>query len=150
MSIGIVLIVGSIQLITPMRRFIARAELALLAATIRTEQQKARITGIERTVQFVQNNTGYTTQTSTHHLQPGITFGFPPGSYGPPSKEQNLITKPITFKNNQLVCHRTGIVHPGTIYLSDQRNKLFYALTASVSRHTFLRSYYYADHWVPL
>lgn len=62
----------------------------------------------------------YTCAGITHHLSQGIHFLVPPGVKGPPALPTRIITTPITFKNNQVLCTPSGVKNAGTIYLSDQ------------------------------
>lgn len=150
-SIGMLLMLLSVHVISGLHGLIMHAELALLSATLHAEQQKAVVTGEPRVITFDVDHAGYATKTRKHRLQRGVTFTAPPSALGPPSNPRKPIERPITFTDDKLVCHRYGIIKPGTIYLGDAKNQLFYALTVNVAQHSFVRNYAYREkRWVSL
>lgn len=154
------LVLCSTQFVSVVQRITARAELGLLALTIRTEQQTALLTGTEREVVFCCNNQAaapqgvaadsYRTRVQLHTLARGVTFGAPPGALGSPADPCKPITKPITFVNNKLICYPQGTIQAGTIYLAAPAYGQYYALTSSVAQHAFLRLYQYRLNWILL
>lgn len=150
-SIGMLLLLCGAQVVSGLHGLVTRAEVALLSATIHAEQQKAMITGEPRAITFNADHAGYATQAHNHQLQRGVAFIAPPGALGPPSDPRKPIARPITFVGNKLVCHRYGIIKPGTIYIGDAKHHLFYALTVNVAQHSFVRNYAYRNkRWLPL
>jgi len=79
-------------------------------------------------------------------LSQPIQFGIMPNIKGPPSSAHTLITKPISFKNNTLVCYPSGIISAGTIYMTDNK-QCMYALSCPVGYVSYLRKYRYANGW---
>jgi len=145
-----ILLLCSGQFMGMIQRMIARAELGLLALTVRTEQQKALLTGTEKTIIFKPDGLGYVTPTQRHQFQQGITLGAPPGAYGPPSDPRTPISKPLTFPNNTIICYPRGKIQAGTVYLKAPAYNQYYALTAGVAQYSFLRLYRYRLDWIPL
>jgi hypothetical protein len=145
-----ILLLCSGQFMGMVQRMVARAELGLLALTIRTEQQKALLTGMEKTVVFTPEGSGYLAATQHHQFQHGIELGAPPGAYGPPSDPRTPITKPLTFPNHTITCYPRGNIQAGTVYLKAPAYQQYYALTAGVAQFSFLRLYQYRLDWIPL
>lgn len=161
-----ILVLCSTQFVSVVQRVTARAELGLLALTIRTEQQTALLTGTERTIVFYPHNNApvaterearsrtaaeqYATATQLHTLARGVTFAAPPGALGSPADPRKPITKPITFVDSKLTCYPQGTMQAGTIYLAAPTYKQYYALTSSVACYAFLRLYQYRLNWSPL
>lgn len=82
-SIVMLLLLCGAQVVSGLHSLVARAEVALLSATIHAEQQKATITGEPRTITFSADHAGYATQARTHQFQRGVAFAAPPGCTRP-------------------------------------------------------------------
>jgi hypothetical protein len=145
-----ILLLCSSQFIGTVQRMVARAELGLLALTVRTEQQKALLTGTEKKIIFEPDGSGYTAATRKYQFQRGISLGAPPGAYGPPSDPRTPITKPLTFPDRTITCYPRGSIQAGTVYLKAPAYQHYYALTAGVAHYSFLRLYQYKLNWIPL
>jgi hypothetical protein len=145
-----ILLLCSGQFVGIVQRMVARAELGLLALTIRTEQQKALLTGTEKTIVFGPEGSGYVVAAQRHQFQHGITLGAPPGAYGPPGDPRAPITRPLTFPNRTITCYPRGSIQAGTVYLKAPAYRQYYAITAGVAQFSFLRLYQYRLDWIPL
>ncbi len=129
-----------------LNRFIARTELDHLYMACRYMQHKACATHQEQTITFNLGNNSYSFAGHKHVLPVQIKFGVLPDSKGPPSAPRRAINKPITFKNNTVVCYPTGIIAAGTAYLTDNK-QCMYALSCPVSSVSYIRKYRYANGW---
>lgn len=145
-----VLCVGGIALFEGVQQIATRAELALLALTLQTEQQKALVTAAELVTTIDADGSGYHTATKHHRFQRGIALSFPPGAYGPPAHPTKLITKPVTFAHNKVICYPRGTMNAGTVYLGSKRFNQYYAITNSIAYNSFLRLYQYRLNWISL
>ncbi len=149
-TVSMILLFLGFQFSSAVQRIAARAELALLAVTICTEQQTALLTDTQRVITFDAHGLGYATQTRSHTFQRGIVLGVPPRGVGSPSDPHKEITNPVTFIDNKLVCYPHGTVQAGTVYLAAPAYNQYYALTSAVSRYSFLRLYQHRLTWIPL
>lgn len=83
----------------------------------------------------------------------GVSFGWLPGTSGPPAQPERPIVKPITFPmvNNhyEIICHPDGTVTAGTLYLLDSKKKTMVALTINIGTFAMVRKYkHYNYRWV--
>ncbi len=145
-----VLCVGGISLFEGVQQIATRAELALLALTLQSEQQKALVTATELVTTIDVDGSGYHTATKHHRFQRGVTLAFPPGAYGPPAYPAKPIAKAVTFAHNNVICYPKGTMSAGTIYFGNRYFNRYYALTNSIAHNSFLRLYQYRLNWIPL
>ena len=78
-----------------------------------------------------------------HHLPPSVTFGFPPGAQGPPSKPIRALTKAVTFSCDaqKIPITPTGVLPPGTIYLTNRERTGGFALSSTRNPVAPIRCY---------
>lgn len=145
-----VLCVGGAYIFDGVQCITTRAELALLALTLKAEQQKALVTATKRTTILDNDGLGYYTQSNRHRFQRGIMYAAAAGAYGPPASPTKPVTKAVTFAGNTITCYPTGAMNAGTIYLGAPSLNQYYALTNSVAHNSFLRLYKYRLNWIPL
>lgn len=81
----------------------------------------------------------------TEDLPKFLFFGVKGGILGPPSAPTGVIKKGVTFPGNQIIFHPSGIVHAGTIYISDNVGSYVGALSCAVSKVSYMRKYCYTD-----
>ncbi len=89
-----------------------------------------------------------------HHfdkLNNAIHFNFLKGVSGPPANPKKPINQAITFPKQKITFYPNGMISPGTVYLTDQKNKNMSALTIPVSQVSFVRKYKFkTNNWVYL
>jgi Tfp pilus assembly protein FimT len=130
-----------------LHHLMVRGELEHLCMMCRYLQSKALATHQKQTLNFDLRTNTYTSDGVHYQLPQSITFGVRAGIKGPPATPTKLIKLPMTFKNNQIVFHETGIISAGSAYLVDAQHKHCYALTAAVSPISYIRLYQYTDSW---
>jgi|GEM_PF-403867 len=74
-----------------------------------------------------------------------LYFGVKNGILGPPSAPTGVIKKGVTFPGNQIIFHPSGVMHAGTIYLSDSLGSYVGALSCAVSQVSYVRKYCYVN-----
>ncbi len=160
LSISILLIIFSLTIprLNFLNNYFLYHEQDLLLSTLSYVQHKAIAANAAQFFWFdiTKNTYSYRypkNKVQTYTLKHGVTFGFLPGSKGPPSKAEHLIVHPITFdthqKNHTATCFPNGTITPGTIYLIDKNKKTMVALTCSISAATYIRKYSYEDgRWI--
>jgi len=131
-------------------RMILHTEIEKLHSICRYLQQSALVSNKQQELVFSQVNKSYRHHNHDETLSAKVSFGFIPGAKGPPAFPNKLIQKSITFTNNRIVFYPTGIISAGTIYLTDQKKQVMYALSNGVSQISFLRIYRYNSSWQPL
>ena len=131
-------------------RMVLHTEIEKLQTICRYLQQCALVSNKEQELVFSQNNKSYRYNNHNETLSAKVFFGFIPKVKGPPASANKLIQKPITFINNRIVFYPTGIISAGTVYLTDQKKQVMYALSNGVSQISFLRTYRYNGSWQPL
>ena len=130
-----------------LNRMIVRAELEHLYNTCFYLQRRALMTKKSQTVSFDLEHNSYSANGRVYRLPSHVIFGTMQGVKGPPSSPENLLTEPITFKDNSAIFHPNGIIKPGAIYLTDSSKRCTYALSCAVSTVYYLRKYQYTDRW---
>lgn len=140
----------STQFFSGLQRIVARLELVLLSVAIRGAHQRALLLDKDQKITFYRDGSGYYSDHTEHRFAAGIVLAAPPGALGPPAAPRKRITNPVTFPDQTVTCYKNGIIHPGSIYLSDMRNAHFYALTSSIAQISFLRLYQYRLNWISL
>jgi prepilin-type N-terminal cleavage/methylation domain-containing protein len=133
-------------------RFLVRAELDKLYSVCCYVKQVAQVTGRPEAVSFNLGQHSYSYENVQEKLAPPVVFGAELGAKGPPSSPRSPIARAVTFPNNQIIFHPTGIMQAGTVYISsrdsasqDLRNT--HALSCAVSQVSFLRRYAYDGTW---
>jgi prepilin-type N-terminal cleavage/methylation domain-containing protein len=133
-------------------RFLVRAELDKLYSVCSYVNQLAQVTGSPQTISFNTQQANYSYENVQEQLAPQVIFGAVAGAKGPPSSPRNSITRAVTFPNNQIVFHPTGIMQAGTVYISSRHSgsqelRNTHALSCAVSQVSFLRRYVYDGTW---
>ena len=131
-------------------RMILHTEIEKLYSICRYLQQCALVNNKQQELVFSQDNKCYRHNNHDEKLSAKVSFGFIPGTKGPPASANKLIQKSITFANNRIIFYPTGIISAGTVYLTDQAKQIMYALSNGVSQISFLRTYRYNNSWQPL
>lgn len=130
-----------------LHQLVVRSELEHLCMMCRYLQSKALATHQKQILTFDLHTHTYTSDGMQYQLPHMVTFGVLPGIKGPPATPTKLIRQPMTFKNNQIIFHETGIISAGTAYLIDAQRKNCYALTTAVSPISYIRLYHYTGSW---
>jgi len=127
-----------------------RSEVEKLYSICMYLQQIAMTTNQKQILIFNKTRSSYHYQGHEELLNPYTIFGTLNGLKGPPSTPENTISNPITFIGKQITFTPTGILQPGTIYLTDKKKQHQYALTVPISQISFLRKYQYDEKWTHL
>lgn len=130
-----------------LHHLMVRSELEHLCMMCRYLQSKALATHQKQILNFDLHANTYASEGVHYQLPHSITFGVCSGIKGPPATPTKPIKEPVTFKNNQIIFHETGIISAGAAYLIDAQHKHCYALTAAVSPISYMRLYRYTDSW---
>ncbi len=130
-----------------LNRFILQTEVEKLFSNCMHQQYKALMSGSNQTIIFNPKQQTYSLGNQKHTLSTSIEFGVPSDAKGPPSKPTKKITKPITWKNNTLICHTSGIIKSGTVYLANKSKTQGWAISNGVGTVSFLRKYRYDGKW---
>lgn len=128
-------------------RLVVRSELEHLHMVCRYLQAKALATHEKQLLSFDISRNAYTFEGTSYQLPSSVTFGVLGNTYGPPAHPVKPIKQPITFNNNEIVFHETGVISAGTAYFVDMKLKNLYALTAAVAPVSFIRLYHHGDSW---
>jgi hypothetical protein len=132
---------------TFLHKAMIRSEIEKLYSACMYLQRIAMVTNKRQFLTFDINKNTYCYQGHEERLCPYVIFGTTRGIKGPPSAPANVINKPITFTNNQIIFTPNGILQSGTVYLTDMSKQHQYALSAPVSQISFLRKYCYDSKW---
>lgn len=143
-------LVGLLLFLTTMHaqflnRLLVRSELDHLYTTCYYLQKKAMITRKPQKLTFNIEKNSYQYGAEHHELPKHVCFNYPQLAKGPPAHPDHLITKPITFKDNAITFHPTGVVQAGAVYICDMLKQYGYALSCSVAQLSYLRKYQYTD-----
>jgi prepilin-type N-terminal cleavage/methylation domain-containing protein len=122
-------------------------EVEKLYAACMHAQQIALTSSQDQIMLFDLGDKTYTFNGHKERLPQNIEFGYIVGAKGPPSSPINTIINPVTFKSRQIVFSASGIISPGTIYLTDTQKHHMYALSSPISQVSYLRKYRYDSKW---
>lgn len=148
-SLVVILMTLSLPHFSWMRRYAIRLELEKMYALFFYLQHKAIVCNQHQELVFNTGANTYGTEHQQEWLPSGITFGFLPRSFGPPSDPKKLIVNPITFVGNTATFYPDGTFSAGTLYLVDNERGAMYALTSAVAPVSFIRKYRYDQgSWV--
>jgi hypothetical protein len=125
----------------------ARLEIENLLSLCNYLQQRAVIEQQEYVLLLDPKSGTYSYENETYELHLPITFDILKQVKGPPASPTQYLQKPITFLQNKITFFPSGIISSGTVYLLDTDADTLYAITNSVSQHSYLRLYRYADEW---
>ncbi len=148
-ALGLLTVIATLTITNTsfLNRFILQTEVEKLFSHCMHQQYKALMSGSNQTITFNPKQQIYTVGNQTYKLPTTIEFAMPGGAKGPPSKPTKKITKPITWKNNTLICHTSGIMQSGTVYLTNKRKTQGWAISNGVGTVSFLRKYRYDGKW---
>lgn len=132
---------------TFLHRFILQTEVEKLFSHCLAQQYKALMSGSNQRIVFDPKHGSYSIDNHRYKLPDDIQFGATDSAKGPPSAPSKKITKPVTWKNNTLVCHASGIIQPGTVYLTTRNKTQSWALSNGIGTVSFLRKYRYDGKW---
>ncbi len=147
MLITIIISYGLLS-INYLHRPLVKADIEKLYATCLYLQQIAMTTNQKQVITFDVMHHCYYFQGHKEKLSPYTLFATLNNIKGPPSEPAKIINKPITFIGNQITFNPTGILQPGTIYLTDKKRQHQFALTIPVSKVSFLRKYSFQGGWI--
>lgn len=133
-----------------LRRALVRAEIEKLHTICSYLQQVAQVSNKQSVLLFDTQNGSYSYDNTVETLPKQLIFGAAATVLGPPSAPQNSVKKGVTFPGNQIVFYPSGIVHAGTVYISDKNCTYTCALSCAVSHVSYLRKYEYDRRWQPL
>lgn len=105
------------------------------------------MTGITQEVVLEIDQNSYRYGTERTLLPKGVTFGWLPAVQGPPATPRTPVTTASTFAHHVITCSPEGVVSSGTVYLTDSKKTVLYALSSGVGSVSFLRKYRYAKRW---
>ena len=129
------------------RQILVRAEIEKLHTICGYLKCVAMVSNTPQTLTFDPEKSSYTYENTHETLPQQLRFGAATGILGPPSAPQKPITHGITFPRNQIIFYPTGIVHAGTVYLSDKEGTYTGALSCAVSHASYVRKYAYTGRW---
>jgi prepilin-type N-terminal cleavage/methylation domain-containing protein len=131
-------------------RIVIRSELEQLYTTCYYLQRCAMAHNKSEQLIFDIPHNRYRYHQTEHTLPAQICFGTSSGMKGPPSSPDHLVTNPISFKNNTIIFHPNGLIEPGTVYITDTKQRYSYALSSAVAQVSYLRKYQYTNQWISL
>lgn len=149
MVLGFVLII--VLLAVPqlgfIKRHVVRWEVENMRSFITYAYRLALATGQDQTIHFdVAKNKIYGAGRE-YQLARGTIFGIMPGVQGPPAAPHKLLTSPITFQDNKIVCYAQGTLDAGTVYITDDKASWLYAISLGVSPLSYVRTYFFDGSW---
>ena len=133
-----------------LRRYLVRAELDKICNVFRYLQKVAIVSGQDQVLEFDLDKNEYKCGKKKFKLPTSVIFGFMPGVKGPPCAPRKTITSPITFRGNKVHFHKDGIIKSGTVYITDVKKDVMYAMSSSVAQVSYLRKYAYNQAWTPI
>jgi prepilin-type N-terminal cleavage/methylation domain-containing protein len=110
-------------------------------------RRKAMMVNEIQTLMIDLHNNTYLYGTVEEKFAQHVRINFMPGIKGPPSAPIHTVTKPITFKNSQIIFYPSGVISAGTIYLTDTYNHYQYALSVPIASISYIRMYQYDKKW---
>jgi type II secretory pathway pseudopilin PulG len=131
-----------------MSALFVRNQATMLQTTCWALQQQAIAQNKQLSLIFNEAANSWSIGNETTKLAPGVKFGIMPHVFGPPANPINTLTRAITFANATITAHPSGRISPGSVYLIDEHAQTLYAVTAPVSRISYMRVYRYNHpHW---
>lgn len=107
---------------------------------------RAVASGKQEVINFAEAQQRYSCGQYSETLAASVMFGFLPAMAGPPSKPTTIITRPISYDNQQVIFYPDGTMQSGSVYLTDRNKSCCYALTSPVSSVAYLRKYHYLNN----
>lgn len=130
-----------------LRKALVRAQIEKLHTVCCYLKQLAQVSNKQYVLRFDVDQRSYSYDNMVEILPRHLVFGVAPGILGPPSAPYKLIARGVTFPNNQIIFYPSGIVHAGTVYISDNDYTYTYALSCAVSHFSYIRKYFYVHDW---
>lgn len=124
-------------------RLLLVVEIDLLINTIEAQRAIAVMDNKDVAIAFDPKDNAYIVDQVRHVFSPMVNFVCPPNGHGPPSAPTELIQKPISFLQNQLLCFSNGAMSSGVLYIGSIKRNYFYALSSSIGEWGVLRLYVY-------
>ncbi len=141
LSIIAVLISIAIPSVLFLKQHTLSSELDKLQIVCQYLQKKALSTGSKEYLNFNMTEHTYFYNNHSQKLASGVYFGIISGINGPPAHPIGPIIAPITFPKQRITFYPNGSISAGTVYLINQDQHSFYALTIPVSQVSFIRKY---------
>jgi hypothetical protein len=133
------------------QQYTVRAEIEKLQALCIYLQQQALVSNKPLELKFDIINRRYASGEIKNILPIGVMFDFMPNVKGSPGVEYAPVVKAITFADNRIIFYPDGTISAGTLYLTDSKKTLLYALTSGVGATSYIRSYrYHQGAWAIL
>lgn len=129
------------------QRHVMRAEVDNVRVFITYVHRLALATATDQIIYCDPLNQTLTCGERTHALSRGVRFGTMPGVQGPPSAPTHVLTHPITFKDNRIVCYAQGTLDAGTLYFTDDKATWQYAVSLGVSPLSYIRTSVFDGTW---
>jgi len=130
-----------------LRKALVRAEIEKLHTICCYLKQVAQVSNKQYVLNFNVDQGCYSYNNTVETLPKQLVFGVAPGVLGPPSAPHKPIARGVTFPNGQIVFYPSGIIHAGTVYISDNDYTYTYALSCAVSHFSYIRKYFYDHDW---
>ena len=130
-----------------LNKFTVRSQIDLLYAHCMYLRQSAITENRNIVLALDPSKKSYSYLDYTYKLPSTVQFGFPDYAYGPPSRPHKKLSLPITFKNNEILFYKDGIISSGVIYLTDSSKQFLYALSNGISQFSYMRRYRYTSRW---
>ena len=121
---------------------IVASDLEKLHMTFSYLQQSAISSNRNYILTFNKSDNSYSYENRREKLSQGVQFATITRVKGSPSTNADIV-KPITFVNEKIIFYPNGQIQPGSVYLSDTRQKYLYAITVPISQISFIRKYKY-------
>lgn len=140
--IGLSMIVASLLLVHAVwhRHTIVRHELDTLCYAIMMQAHRALAEGKAKAIVFMPPNS-WSDETKVHTFAEHIHYGTQTGTTGPPGAPSHLVTNPLTYTGEKIICYPDGTVQAGTVYLLSDEDAAAYALTTDIGTDGLVRRY---------
>ncbi len=122
-------------------RSLVHCELDTLVMCCRKLQQEAQF--LQMTKELIINRKQHSYEINGRHYQlaQGVKFAMPQKGLGRPSSPQHPLASSSTFLKDKIIFYPDGIISSGTLFLSDAKQNIFYALSVPVSQVSYIRRY---------
>jgi prepilin-type N-terminal cleavage/methylation domain-containing protein len=154
MALVLALLAFLMMLVLPQSKFSrnmnVRAELETMHTLITSLHYRALATAQDQELFLDPEHHCYSYNKTIHALGSGVTFGFLPGTQGPPSKPLHPVTQPLSFVHQKIICSAQGTLSSGVLYLTDAHKECMYALTIPVGEVAGIKKYRFDNQWVAL
>ena len=121
-------------------------ELDRLHAVILFMQRKALLDDKTYTLVFSQEKDGYQAG-AKHTFCPSVRFEGISCMQGPPASPGRPIKDAITWLGHTIYFYPNGTISAGSVYLTNDTNTLYCALTCDIGHINHIRRYFYTNTW---